>query len=141
MEKVCTACKALLPLDNFYSDSSHKDGKGSRCKECANAAMKKWRAAHTREELDRRRIWRKTEHAKKLMYEQHRRRKERDPLKVKARHAISNGIRDGRVQRQPCEVCGSLKVHAHHSDYSRPFDVRWLCEQHHLHTHHKEQRC
>ena len=48
-------------------------------------------------------------------------------------------IKMGRLIRKPCEVCGELKVEAHHDDYSRPFDVRWLCGHHHR-EHHMMQR-
>jgi hypothetical protein len=38
----------------------------------------------------------------------------------------------GTLKTQPCEVCGStVSVEAHHEDYSRPLDVRWLCNYHH----------
>ena len=40
---------------------------------------------------------------------------------------------------EPCEVCGIPESHAHHDDYSRPLDVRWLCEKHHKQLH-KERR-
>lgn len=43
---------------------------------------------------------------------------------------VNNAIRDGKIARQPCEVCGR-KAQAHHEDYSKPLDVRWLCFQHH----------
>ena len=38
-------------------------------------------------------------------------------------------IRSGKLVRQPCEVCGgpAAESHAHHPDYSRPDDIRWLC--------------
>lgn len=36
---------------------------------------------------------------------------------------------------QPCEVCGSEIVDAHHDDYSKPLDVRWLCPLHHRRLH------
>ena len=39
----------------------------------------------------------------------------------------------------PCEVCGELKVEAHHDDYYKPFEVRWLCGHHHR-EHHMMQR-
>lgn len=39
--------------------------------------------------------------------------------------------------RQPCEVCGVEKVLAHHDDYDKPFDVKWLCPKHHV-ARHKE---
>jgi ribosomal protein S27AE len=44
---------------------------------------------------------------------------------------VYQAIRRGELVRQPCEVCGATKVHAHHDDYSKPLDVRWLCSRHH----------
>lgn len=59
----------------------------------------------------------------------------RNPLKYKARTAVSNAIRDGRLERGSCEQADggacSGPVQAHHDDYSRPLDVRWLCRGHH----------
>jgi hypothetical protein len=52
------------------------------------------------------------------------------PEKVRARNAVNNAIRDGRMIRRPCEICGG-KSEAHHDDYNRPLDVRWLCRKHH----------
>lgn len=40
------------------------------------------------------------------------------------------------MARAPCEVCGTdERVHAHHHDYSRPLDVRWLCFRCHKGSH------
>jgi len=33
------------------------------------------------------------------------------------------------------EVCGAENAQAHHDDYSRPLDVRWLCDTHHRQHH------
>lgn len=65
---------------------------------------------------------------------------ERNPEKRRAHIAVGNAIRDGRLVRQPCEVagCGDI-AQAHHDDYSRPLDVRWLCASHHA-AHHKSLR-
>ena len=35
----------------------------------------------------------------------------------------------------PCEVCGATKAQAHHCNYSKPLDVRWLCPKHHAEWH------
>lgn len=52
--------------------------------------------------------------------------------KYKAVTAVGNAIRLGKLTRQPCEKCGSTtRVEAHHDDYSKPLDVRWLCHIHH----------
>ena len=40
-------------------------------------------------------------------------------------------VRRGELRRSPCEVCGDVKTDAHHEDYARPVDVRWLCRKHH----------
>ncbi|MFC3331681.1 hypothetical protein ACFOEM_04310 [Paenalcaligenes hominis] len=37
--------------------------------------------------------------------------------------------------RGDCEVCGKSKVDAHHDDYSKPLEVRWLCREHHMQHH------
>ena len=54
------------------------------------------------------------------------------PEKVKARMAVTNAIAAGRLHRQPCEVCGAVLVEAHHDDYAKPLEVRWLCRSHHI---------
>lgn len=59
--------------------------------------------------------------------------------KVAAREAVRNAIRRGGLQRQPCQVFGAAKVHAHHRDYSKPLDVEWLCRPHHLAEHAKAE--
>jgi hypothetical protein len=59
-----------------------------------------------------------------------------DPLKKRARNAVSGALRSGRLIRQPCEVCQAEPAEAHHDDYSRPLEVRWLCRRHHEEAHH-----
>lgn len=56
------------------------------------------------------------------------------PDRYKARNAVGNAVRDGKLIRLPCFVCGE-KAHAHHPDYSRPLDVVWLCQKHHKEAH------
>jgi hypothetical protein len=57
-----------------------------------------------------------------------------NPDKKCAQEAVSAAVRAGRLVRQPCEKCGA-KAHAHHDDYSKPLDVRWLCPKHHTEHH------
>ncbi|MBX4188447.1 MAG: hypothetical protein KW793_04960 [Candidatus Doudnabacteria bacterium] len=54
-----------------------------------------------------------------------------NPEKKKAHYKVWYAVKVGKLLRKPCEVCGLKKVHAHHEDYSRPLDVRWLCPSHH----------
>lgn len=57
--------------------------------------------------------------------------------KLYAHGVVSYRIKTGELKRQPCEVCGSENVHAHHDDYAKPLEVRWLCPFHHKEWHDK----
>ena len=48
-----------------------------------------------------------------------------------ARSKVTNAIKNGSLKKEPC-FCGSVKVEAHHADYSRPLDVIWCCKKHHI---------
>lgn len=54
-----------------------------------------------------------------------------------ARWKVHRALKAGSLMRCPCEVCGADKTHAHHDDYSKPLDVRWLCPMHHREHHAK----
>lgn len=70
---------------------------------------------------------------KKLMQwrENQRRYRERNPQKHLAHRMTQAAIKNGTIIPMPCEVCGELKVEAHHDDYTKPLAVRWLCKKHH----------
>ena len=58
-----------------------------------------------------------------------------DEHKKRARAEVTWAILRGDLLRQPCEVCGETRVDAHHEDYSKPLEVRWLCRCHHMELH------
>ena len=69
--------------------------------------------------------------------EQQRRIASASPEKTRARRAVNDAIRRGRIVAQPCAVCEtSDDVQAHHPDYSKPLEVVWLCRVHHNEVHH-----
>lgn len=84
--------------------------------------------------------------AKDARASEHRRAQERarwnarmkDPGEIrkrKARTLVQTAVINGTLARLPCEVCGATPAEAHHDDYSRPLDVRWLCPSHHREHH------
>lgn len=59
--------------------------------------------------------------------------REKYPEKVSARKAVFYALKTGKlVKAEACEMCGQkLFLHAHHSDYSKKLDVKWLCTKCH----------
>ena len=57
--------------------------------------------------------------------------------KVKAHKSVGRALKSGKLVRpNACERCGkSCKPHAHHSDYAKPLEVRWLCFPCHMAEH------
>jgi len=58
-----------------------------------------------------------------------------DQIPRLARHIVTLAIRMGVIKRKPCEVCGEKYAVAHHDDYMKPLDVRFLCHSHHQKYH------
>src|ERR1700681_4210592 len=39
------------------------------------------------------------------------------------------------MKPQPCEICEAFPTEAHHDNYDKPLEVRWLCKVHHNEWH------
>lgn len=111
MTKTCSKCGEEKSISEYYRRSNTKCGTQSECKVCHKAHRK---------DYDR-----SDEQAKQ---------RAKFPEKYKARTAVSNALRDGRLEKQPCE-CGEVKVEAHHPDYGKPLDVMWMCSKCHGEKH------
>lgn len=62
----------------------------------------------------------------------------RKPEEHRAKTAVRRALKKGTLARMPCEVCGEPRTEAHHDDYSKPLEVRWLCKTHHEQVHHNQ---
>lgn len=62
----------------------------------------------------------------------------RDPRKARAHEAVKYALKTGQLTQAPCEACGARDVEAHHDDYSKPLEIRWLCHLCHC-AHHKRE--
>lgn len=136
MDKTCNRCGVSKPLGEFYRNHGTRDGYLNQCKTC----KLEWEAERRKHPITgeamrkRYRKFSKLPEQRWMHDEATRRQRRRYPEKYKARTAAMNAVRDGRLQRQPCEVCGSF-AQAHHDDYSKPLEVRWFCFRHHKEVH------
>ena len=136
--KTCTKCGIEQELTCFSKHRISKDGIRHRCKKCSNEIKKHYYQANRKKLKEYERAIAKTERGKKYRAEKRRRIKKKYPQKHKARRIVYLAIKSDKLTRQPCQVCGNPKVEAHHDDYSKPLDVRWLCHKHHREVHGQE---
>jgi len=62
-----------------------------------------------------------------------------NPEKYKAEYQVGNAIKLGKLTRpELCQGCKNTgRVEAHHRDYTKPFEVVWLCKKCHGKEHRK----
>jgi hypothetical protein len=145
--KRCFKCLCEKPLEAFYRHARMGDGHLNKCKECTKrdvaehrqANLEKVRAYDKMRASAAHRVASRKEYAQTPAgKEAHRRAllagRLRYPDKAKARYALSNAVRDGKIERWPCEVCGA-RAEAHHPHYGEPLLVTWLCKTHHTQAH------
>jgi len=118
-EKRCRKCLRVKSIDNFYEDKSRKDGRNPYCNVCNRKRNKLFVANSTPEQRQKRNArverWRK-----------------RNPKKRQSQIDLTNAVNyHGIVKKKPCVICGDTNSQAHHQDYSKPYDVIWLCALHH----------
>lgn len=146
--KTCKECGFEKPLSEYYAHQKMADGHLNKCKNCVRIRISKHRElnldqikaydkqrAMIPKRIEARKEYGKTDAgkiAKKKALEKYRM-KHTD--RNYARIAVNNALRDGKIEKIPCLICGDEKVEGHHPDYSRPLDVVWLCNQHHREAH------
>lgn len=129
--KHCKKCGENKPLSEYYSKINTLDGTVNTCKECTKTAVKARRRAEPKvQEYDR---LRGNRQSKEYLVGY----REKYPNKYKAHNKVNNSLRDGKIEKpDSCSCCGStFSIVAHHDDYLKPLDIRWLCQLCHKRWH------
>lgn len=152
--KKCRVCGQNKSLDDYYKHPKAKDGRDSKCKECAKAAVKAnrdkkaeyykqydaWRFQNDPRVRDRHRRYQSTSDGREAMLRARELWKNANPEKRAAHVILGNAVKYGRIEKPKCcSKCGefypSRKIHAHHHDYTKPLDVVWMCLYCHVDEH------
>jgi hypothetical protein len=130
-EKKCFKCGEVKSLTDFYKHPQMPDGRVNKCKECNKKDVRENRLIKVEyyRNYDKDRGNRQSNKYRQEYLQKY-------PNKYKAHTIVSNAIRDKKLFKKPCEICGSNKsIHAHHDDYLEPLNIRWLCAAHHSQWH------
>ncbi len=131
----CSTCREFLLEDEFYADRRRANGLKGQCKRCHIRTAWSTRSPENARRLNREhmRRARTTDPAKFRDRDRQAARKRKPSEKTKARSLLNLAVRKGEIVRPSvCPKClRKTKVTAHHDDYSKPYDVEWMCYECH----------
>lgn len=148
--KQCKKCKEIKELNEFYKHPQMKDGHINICIKCKRKEQINIRNNNleyyqnydknrpNKEERNKlQKEYAATEKGKEVKSRAIKNYRENNPIKYKAHGAVNNAIRDGKlIKPKNCETCNiECKPHGHHDDYTKPLEVRWLCDKCHKKWH------
>jgi hypothetical protein len=117
----CSNCFVSLPANR----------KNNYCKECNQELFKErnrmYYVKHREERIVRMREYNKVNGTKNKQTW-----RAKHPERAIAQAYVAYNLRNGKLTKKPCAVCGSKRVEAHHPDYQKPKEIIWLCRKHHI---------
>ena len=131
--KLCKSCGLEKDDLEFHKRNASKDGLSAKCKHC----QKEYDNSRLRDpkRMKARRDYQRTEVGKAAHGRACAKWIKKNPIKRAAHLIVSSAIKKGLLTKRPCEMCGCDVVNAHHDDYLKALDVRWLCDIHHAEWH------
>ena len=158
MSKICIKCGLEKDISMFYKHSQMADGHLNKCIECCkddarehgktekarlydrNRPNKAERNEKNKQRLQKLKIENPEKYyAQKTKARQNYRKNHSE--KAKAHSLFNDAVRAGKIIKPDyCWLCDKkCEPEAHHSDYSKPYDVIWVCSECH-HKLHKNIR-
>lgn len=143
----CNKCGQDLPVDDFQPSSLKKNM--HRCRECDRKRRKQWKTNNPELWRERKRKYER-EYRRRHPYEKARlyrlrhpeaykatqeRYRKRFPEKACAKTLAYQAMQKGIITYMPCQLCGSEHSEKHHADYTKPYEVIWLCSVCHAGVH------
>jgi len=142
----CNKCETDKHESEFYA-------KDKTCKCCRREMVRANRAAKvdyyrefdrnrdTPERAKKRKEYIRTDAGKAAKKRANQAYQERYPMRRAAHVIVGNAVRDGKlIKPHAYESCGFTgSIEAHHDDYTKPLDVRWLCDPCHKQWHRENE--
>jgi len=131
MKRICSVCKIEKKLEDFYRNKIEKHGREYRCKDCSAKKCKKYFQEKLKEDPDY--YNKQAKRNRQNYYAWCERNYEERKEKIYAGSYIGHLIEKKTLIRPiECSQCLEKgKIEAHHDDYRKPQEIRWLCTKCH----------
>lgn len=146
--KVCFKCGKKFPLHAFYKHAQMANGRLNKCISCTKKDSNESRGrrveyyraydrarANNFDRVSARRAYAQSNAAKESKRIAGRKWNSLNRHKKNAHLKIRRAVLSGVLEKKNCQICGDQNVQAHHHDYTKPLDVKWLCPKHHAEEH------
>ncbi len=129
--RVCELCQKEKSLEEFYRNKTRPLGRDYWCKECRLQydSQNHRKARHLK--------WAKSDRGKQKRKDYSKEYYAKNRNKIIAQRMVQKLVKMGVIQKMPCQECGETKVNGHHPDYTKPLEVKWLCQKHHWEAHNR----
>ena len=132
----CPTCKEDKSTSLFYPAKERFSGYRSRCKECERIDYRKRRKRSRTVFVEKdKRYYKK--HKNRLL-EKRKRMNALHRFESSARSKLRYAVKIGNIIKpNKCSSCDTVTafLEAHHDDYRKPLDIRWLCRYCHRYHH------
>lgn len=127
----CSRCKIEKPDMDFYKDKRRPSGLKSQCKACHCEGSVRTRNKDRHRDARRESMRRARDRMPEIYRERERiaaANRVKD-IRVIARQLLNASVRAGHTLKPSvCQHCNeTARLTGHHVDYSKPYDVIWLC--------------
>ena len=145
MTHTCKVCSATENTAEFYKGVTNK------CKECHKELVRqnrkknaeyyreydKYRFKNDPKVRERHKRYQKTDAGKASIRRAHLKYWAENPEKRAATNILNSALKRGKVIKPSnCQECGSTgRIEGHHTDYTLPLNVEWLCNKCHRNRH------
>lgn len=143
--KYCPKCGKYKSFIDFGKQTKNKDGLYPYCKACKKEENRKYRLKNSEQiKVAKRKLYQDNIEYYRQYYREYQSGPYREywykymkehPELSKAHQEVATALKKGLIKKSPCEICGDKIVEAHHDDYTKPLDVRWLCKKCHMKWH------
>lgn len=141
--KFCKQCNAKKPCSDFSINKKNGDGLYTYCKVCARKNNIVYGQLYRKSEHGRRvrakcdKNYSKTSKGKITRRNATKIFREKHPDRYLCHTKVGTGLKNGSVTRPyKCDHCErETTLEAHHSNYSKPLDITWVCKNCHLKLH------
>lgn len=139
---LCRSCLLHKQAEDFYASNK------TRCKECIKASVRRNRLekieyyrsfdrqrASRPDRVAAREAYQKTPEGQLAVARAKKKWEVSNAVRRKASLMVNNALRNRKLIKQPCFICGDPNTHGHHAHYDLPLVVTWLCPKHHKEAH------